>query len=208
MKKILLMILCLLLCLPSAGAESVFDNEELQRMENTYTFTHPGTIDTVVRLENQPYLGQVEDIWDGGLCAYVDYVIMPDHDATLIRLFMATEAFSPIAADEMRLTVGGKRYTFTVNYEQTEYDGLYMEDYAVCLTEASLPLLKAIAQQKKDAPIPVEFLSLGDVVFAGEVIIPGDDAALIYDHYIDLGGKKQDLKKLDDVWPCTVEKAK
>lgn len=208
MKKILLMILCLLLCLPSASAESVFDNEELQRMENTYTFTHPGTINTVVRLENQPYWGQVEDIWDGDLCAYVDYVIMPDHDATLIRLFMATEAFSPIAADEMRLTVGGKCYTFTVNYEQTEYDGLYMEDYAVCLTEASLPLLKAIAQQKKDAPIPVEFLSLGDVVFAGEVIIPGDDAALIYDRYIDLGGKKQDLKKLDDVWPCTVEKAK
>ena len=38
MKKILLMILCLLLCLPSASAESFFDNEELQRMENTYTF--------------------------------------------------------------------------------------------------------------------------------------------------------------------------
>lgn len=207
MKKILLMVLCLL-CLSSAGAESVFDNAELQLTENTYTFTHPGTVNTVVRLEYQPYWGQVDEIWDGGLCAYVDYVIMPDYDATLIRLFVATEAFGPIAADEMRLTVGGKSYTFTVTYEQTEYDGLYMEDYAVCLTDASLPLLKAIAQQKTDDPITVEFLSLEEIVFVGQVIIPGDDAALLYDRYIDLGGKKQDLKKLDEVWPCKVEKVK
>lgn len=205
MKKLMVFILCAMLCMSAAAAESVFDNAELQRMENTYTFTHPGTVDTVVRLENQPYLGQVDEPYEGGLLAYVDYIIMPDHDATLLRLFVATEAFDPIAADEMRLTVSGKRYTFAVSYEQYEYDGLYMEDYIVCLTDASLPLLKAIAQQRTDAPIPVEFLSLGEIVFAGQVIIPGEDAATLYDRYIDLGGKKQELKRLDATWPCTVK---
>lgn len=205
MKKLMMLFLCAMLCMSAALAENVFDNAELQRTENTYTFTHPGTVDTVVRLENQPYLGQVDESYDGGLLAYVDYIIMPDYDATLLRLFIAAEAFDPIAADEMRLTVGGKCYTFAVNYEQYEYDGLYMEDYIVCLTDASLPLLKAIAQQKTDAPIPVEFLSLGETVFAGQVIIPGEDAATLYDRYIDLGGKKQALKQLDEVWPCKVE---
>lgn len=208
MKKYAALLLGLLLAVTVALAESAFDTGALQRMENTTTFTHPGTVNTVVRLLNQPYIGQVDEVYDGGLLAYVDYITMPDHDATLLRLMVSIEAFDPIAADEMRLTVGGKRYTFTVDYDQSEYDGLYMEDYAVCLTDASLPLLKAAAQQKQDDPIPVEFLSLGEVVFAGEVIIPGDDAATLYDRFIDLGGKQQSLKALDAVWPCKVEKAK
>ena len=83
-----------------------------------------------------------------------------------------------------------------------------MEDHTTYLTDASLPLLKAIAQQKTDAPIPVELLSLGEVVFSGLVVIPGEEAADLYDRFIDLGGKKQELKKLDEVWPCKVEKVK
>ena len=208
MKKCAALLLCLLLAATMVLAENVFDVESLRRMENTTTFTHPGTVNTVVRLLNQPYIGQVEEVYDGGLLAYVDYITMPDHDATLIRLLVSIEAFEPIAADEMRLTVGGKRYTFTVDYDQSEYDGLYMEDYAVCLTDASLPLLKAVAQQKQDDPIPVEFYSLGETVFAGQVVISGDDAATIYDRFIDLGGKQQSLKALDEVWPCKVEKVK
>ncbi len=206
MKKLFALCLCLLLMCCAAQAESAFDTAALQRMENTATFTHPGTVNTVVRLLNQPYIGQAEFPEDGGLIVYVDYITMPDYDATLLRLLVSIEAFDPIGADEMRLTVGGKSYTFTVDYDQSEYDGLYMEDYAVCLTDASLPLLKAVAQQKQDAPIPVEFLSLGEMVFTGEAIIPGDDAATLYDRFIDLGGKRQDLKKLDEIWPCKVEK--
>ena len=80
-----------------------------------------------------------------------------------------------------------------------------MEDYAVCLTDTYLPLMKIITQQKKDEPIAVEFLSLGETVFAGEVIIPGQEAAVLYDRFIDLGGKKQELKRLEATWPCTVK---
>ena len=177
-------------------------------MENTTTFTHPGTVNTVTRLLNQPYLAQVDAPGEGELSVFVDFVTLPDYEVTLLRLLTGTVTYAPLAANEMRITAGGKRYTFTVNYEQSEYDGIYMEDYVVCLTDTSLPLLKAIAQQKTDKPIQVEYLSLGEVVFSAQVIIPGQDAALIYDRFVDYGGKKQDLSWYDVMWPCKVEKVK
>ena len=203
MKKFLALLLCLLMS--TAVADSAFDVNELRRTENMNIFTPYGSVDTVVRPLNQPYIGQVDAPYDGGLIAYADYITLVDADVTLLRLVVSIEAFEPITADQMRLTVGKKTYTFDVTYEQAEYDGLYMEDYTVCLTDASLPLMKAIAQQKKDDPIRVEFLSLGETVFAGVVIIPGQEAAVLYDRYINLGGKKQELKRLDATWPCVVK---
>lgn len=208
MKKIAALLLLLTLCLPTALAESAFDTAALQQAENMTVFTPYGTFDTVVRPVNQPYIGQADMPVDGGLIAYVDYITLIDQNVTLLRLLVCIEAFEPITADQLRLTVGGKTYTFDVTHEQAEYDGLYLEDYAACLTDASLPLLKAIAQQKTDQPIPVELISLGEAAFSGQVIIPGEEAATLYDRYIDLGGKKQNLKALDEVWPCKIEKSK
>lgn len=205
LKKMLLLLLCMALCFPAALAESAFDNAALLATENMDVFEHPGTANTVVRPVNQPYLGQADEGYDGELDAYVDYLILPDLEVTLLRIFLSTVTYEPLTAQEMRLTVGGKQYTFAVEYDQSEYDGIYMEDYAVCLTDASLPLLKAIAQQKKDDPIPVEFLCDGEVAFSGLILIPGQDAADLYDRFIDLGGKKQSLKAYDDLWPCSVK---
>ena len=145
MKKLFALLLCLFL-LPAAMAEDAFNTSALKEDEDLYAFTHPGTLDTVYRMLNQPYFGQVDEGYDGSLLAYVDYVTLVDYDATLLRLMISIEAFGPVAADEMRLTVSSTSYTFSVDYDQSEYDGLYMEDYVVCLTDASLPLLKAIAQ--------------------------------------------------------------
>ncbi|MBQ2929041.1 MAG: hypothetical protein IJD99_02375 [Clostridia bacterium] len=206
MKRLIALVLALLLCGSAALAE--FDTASLRDMENTTTFTHPGTVNTVTRLLNQPYLAQVDAPGEGELSVFVDFITLPDYEVTLLRLLTGTVTYAPLAANEMRITAGGKRYTFTVNYEQSEYDGIYMEDYAVCLTDTSLPLLKAIAQQKTDKPIQVEYLSLGEVVFSAQVIIPGQDAALIYDRFVDYGGKKQDLSWYDAMWPCKVEKVK
>lgn len=206
MKRLIALVLALLLCGSAALAE--FDTASLRDMENTTTFTHPGTVNTVTRLLNQPYLAQVDAPSEGELSVFVDFITLPDYEVTLLRLLTGTVTYAPLAANEMRIIAGGKRYTFTVNYEQSEYDGIYMEDYAVCLTDTSLPLLKAIAQQKTDKPIQVEYLSLGEVVFSAQVIIPGQDAALIYDRFVDYGGKKQDLSWYDAMWPCKVEKVK
>lgn len=202
MKKLLPLLLSLLLVLP-VHAESTFDFEALKMLENTYVYEEFGTVNTVVRMLNQPYIGQLED---GELYLFVDFVKMPDYEMTLLRVFVSLSSDAPVQAQEIALTVGGKTYTFTVDYVQTEYDGTFMEDYRFCLTDASLPFLKAVAQTKQDDPIPVSFIYGGEAVLTGQVILPGDDAAYLYDTYIDLGGKTQNLKSLDEVWPCDVKK--
>ncbi len=207
MKKLLVFLLTLMLFVPAASAE--FDLSPLKSDPNMMSFPQQGTVNTVYRPMNQPFIGQPDEPFDGELVAYVDYITLVDEDMTLLRLTVSTVAYeSPVNAEQLRLTVGGKHYTFPVSREVSEYDGLYMEDHSVCLTDTSLPLLKAIAQQKKDAPIPVTLLCEGETVFSGLVVIPGDEAAKLYDQFVNLGGKKQELKKLDQRWPCQVEKAK
>lgn len=204
MKRCLCLLLCLLMC-PFALAESEFNEEALRQMENISTYLEPGTSSTVYRLVNQPYRGQVDSPYDGYLVAYVDFVTLPDHGVTLLRLLISIEAYEPVSADAMRVTVGGKAYTFAVQGDQSEYDDVYMEDYAVCLSAASLPLLKNIAQQKKDKPVTVEFLVQDEVMFAGEVVIPGAEAATLYDAFINCGGKRQDLTWFDEIWPLITD---
>lgn len=207
MKKLPAFLMALLLMTSAALAE--FDLAPLKSDPDLSVFTQPGTVNTVYRPLNQPFIGQVDETFEGEMVVYADYISLVDKGVTLLRLMVSTVAYDlPLNADQLRMTVGGKRYTITVHHEESEYDGLYMEDFTACLTDASLPLLKAIAQQKNDAPIPVELLSLGDVVFSGLVVIPGEEAAGLYDRFIDLGGKKQELRKLDALWPCEVEKVK
>ena len=207
MKRILALVLMMTLLLTSAMAE--FNLDGLKTDADMYSFTQFGTVDTVYRAVNQPYIGQADEGYDGGLVAYVDFVTMPDHEATLLRLMISTEVFDyPLGAQEVRLTVGGKRYTLPVSRVESEYDGLYMEDFTACLVGEGLNMLGAIAWQKQDDPIPVELLSLGDVVFSGLVVIPGEEAANLHDRFVDLGGKTQGLKKLEEVFPCKAEKVK
>lgn len=207
MKKLPAFLIALLLMTSAALAE--FDLTPLKSDPDLSVFTQPGTVNTVYRPVNQPFIGQVDETFEGEMVVYADYISLVDKGVTLLRLMVSTVAYAlPLNADQLRMTVGGKRYTITVHHEESEYDGLYMEDFSACLTDASLPLLKAIAQQKNDAPIPVELLSLGDVVFSGLVVIPGEEAASLYDRFIDLGGKKQELRKLDALWPCEAEKVK
>ncbi len=207
MKRFLAWMLVLLVCIPAALAE--FDTAALRSDPDLYVLDLPGTVDTVYRAANQPYLGQVDEGYDGELVAYVEYITLVDADATVLRLMISTVSWDmPYNAEEIRLTVGSTRYSLAVTHEESEYDGTYMEDYSACLVGNGLNLIKAIAQQKKDTPIRVELLSEGNVVFSGQVIIPGEEAAAIYDQWIDLGGKQQSLKPLEDLWPCKVEKQK
>ena len=207
MKRIFALVLMMALLLTSALAE--FNTDALKTDADMYSFTQFGTVDTVYRSVNQPYIGQADEQYDGGLVAYVDYITLADHDVTLLRLMISTESFGlPLGAQEIRLTVGGKQYTLPVSRVESEYDGLYMEDFTACLVGEGLNILKAVAQQKHDDPIPVELLSLGDVVFSGLVIIPGEEAASLHDRFVDLGGKTQSLKKLEELFPCKAEKVK
>ena len=207
MKRIFALILMMTLLLSTAMAE--FNVSGLKTDADLYAFTPHGTVDTVYRAVNQPYIGQADEAYDGGLVAYVDFITLADQDVTLLRLMISTETFGlPLGAQEVRLTVGGKQYTLPVSREESEYDGLYMEDYTACLVGEGLNMLSAIARQKQDDPIPVALLSLGEVVFSGLVIIPGEEAARLHDRFVDLGGKTQGLKKLEELYPCKAEKVK
>ena len=206
MKKLPAILLALLM-IPSALAE--LDLAPLKSDPNILVIPQHGTVNTIYRPANQPFIGQADETCDGEMIVYVDYIQLVNLEATLLRLTVSTTVYdSPLNGEQVRLTVGGKHYTFDVSREESEYDGIYMEDYSACLTDASLPLLKAIAQQKRDNPIPVTVFCGEDAVFSGQVVIPGDDAARLYDQFISLGGRKQELKKLDDTWPCTVESAR
>lgn len=208
MKRILSIVLCLCLLFP-ALALAEFDPAPLKSDPDIIVIPLPNSVNTVYRAVNQPYYGQVDEGFDGELSAFVDYVTLVDAEATVLQLMICTVSWDmPFNAPEIRLTVGKTSYTLAVTHEESEYDGIYMEDYAACLVGEGLNLLKSIAQQKKDDPIRVELLSEGNVVFSGQVIIPGEEAAAIYDRWIDLGGKQQSLKPLEELWPCKVEKQK
>ena len=203
MKKLMASVLALLLLCGGALAE--FNNEELERTENCIVMMQPGTWEKLICPMNQPFRGELADGW---LDVSVDFIQKERLDMTLIRLAVGIEVYDNVYADTIVFTLAGKQYAFRTQAEVFEYDGVYQEDYYICLTDASLPFLKALAQQKKDNPIPIEFVSMDEVVATGAVVIPGDDAAWIYDTFIDLGGKSQDLKYLNDRWPCTITSVK
>ena len=206
MKRVLILLIALL-CLSSALAE--MDLSPLKMDPDWYSYPVPGSVDTVYRTVKPPFIGQVDDSCDGELVAWVDYITLVDAGSTVPRLVISTTVWDmPLNAQEVRLTVGKTRYTLAVTHTESEYDGMYMEDYEACLVGEGLNLLKTIAQQKKDDPIRVEVLSLGEPVFSGLVVIPGAEAAAIYDRYVDMGGKKQSLKPLESLWPCKAERVK
>ena len=204
MKKLIALFFLLTLLLPGA-ALAEFDVDGLYEREPNVIEMMTDSWDTVYSLSNPLYMGEIDN---GMMIVSLDYVSKPQLQATLIRVDVVLMLEEPLNADTVVFTVGGKRYAFTLEADTYEYDGTYQEEFAICLTDASLPFLKAVAQQKKDDPIPVAFLSMGEVVLEGSVVLPGSDAAHIYDLYIDLGGKTQDLKSLDEEWPCEITKAK
>lgn len=206
MKRIMVFLLILFMAVPALAE---MDLTLLREDPDWTSYPAPGSVNTVYRTVNPPYSGQVDEVFDGEMVAFVDYITLVDADVTVPRLVISTSVWDfPLNAQEVRLTVGKNRYTLAVVHTESEYDGLYMEDYETCLVGDGLAMLKAVAQQKKDNPIPVELLSLGEVVFSGLVVIPGAEAADVYDRYIDMGGKKQNVKPLEEVWPCKTEKVK
>lgn len=202
MKRWMALLLVLALLTPLT-AMAAFDVESLLLTEGCYAFEDPESADTVVRQEHQPFAGELEE---GTLSIFVDYLVDVTRDVTFIRLLVSTVTTQPVYADGITFDVGGKTYAFPVKCVQYEYDGIYYEDYYIRLTDKGLPLLKAIAQQKKDDPIPVMFTCLGETALTGVVVVPGNDAAFLYDRYIDLGGKTQELSRFDEDWPCEVQK--
>lgn len=170
------------------------------------TYTVPGTADTVVRPALAPYQGE---FGEDELVAYLDYIILPDEEVATFRLCLSLSMFDSFQADEVRVTVDKKCYTFAVKPAITDYDGIFMEDYTLVLSSESFSIVTALSKAKNATTMQVVFVNTMDgAERAGSVEIPSADVKTLLTRYNDLGGSKQDLSVLMDKYPCTVEKAK
>lgn len=201
MKKLLVLCLMVGMLLTQALAEeNPFDNAALEKTENCSVYLSDNGVDTVVRPLNQPYMGTV-DMEGAELIAYLDYVELPGEDVTVLRLLLALTVPERLAANEVTVTVGKKDYIFSVMPVISEYDTTYYEDYALCMTDESLPMIKAMARAKEDS-FSVRFA--GDASLTGVITLPNADVAAIYDRYIDLGGERQGLEWLREQYPVNI----
>lgn len=195
--------LLLALMMPlSALAEA--DGMALRRTENCMVYTAANGVDTVIRPLDQPFMGDTT-LEDGELIAFLDYVDLPNEGAIFLRLTFSLLTPEMLGADTLRVIVGKTDYVFPVTPEISEYDTIYYEDYAVCLTEASLPLVEAIIRLK-GAPVGVALEQEGWEPVTGEIIFPAEQVQAVLDRYEEIGGLKQELGRFDTVWPVEISR--
>lgn len=201
-KRLAWLMLVMLLC-RTACAEG-FDQTMLEQREGYSIFRDANQVDTVVRPLSQPYGGEV-DLTDGLLEVFLDFVQVADEDMTFLRLTLSLTSCDYVAAREMTITVGGRDYVFQVQPQCAEYDLTYYEDFSVCLTDESLPMVKAMARSKQDT-FPIRLV--GNVTVEGSITLPLDEVADIYDTYVDLGGLSQRLDNCREEWPVAIVDSK
>lgn len=201
MKRILCLAAALvLLCVPALAED--FDQAALEQMDAYDVMMDFQQVNTIVRPKDQPYAGTI-DVEDGEAAVYLDFIQMPDENATLMRLMLCLTTYEFIGASELTITVGDKDYIFSVFPEISEYDLTYFEDYTICMTDESLPMIKAMARSKTDT---FAFQLTGAKGYTGTITLPLDTVADMYDTYIDLGGAQQNLTLCRDLWPVMIEK--
>lgn len=199
MKRMLTLLLALLLLGGAAAAEG-FDCLELERTPDCLVYQEAPGVNTVVRPMEQPFECMVDREGDELVCC-LDFIEMPNEDAVFLRLTLSLMTRSPLNAGEMIVEVDGVSYAFPVTAMASEYDQLFFEDYAVCITDESLPMVKAIARSRRDG---FSATLVGTESVACTLSLPPESVAAIYDRYIDLGGKQQDLSIFRDLWPVRI----
>ena len=202
MKRAILLALCLMLMCSCALCEG-FDQAGLEQQEGWMVLQDAYGVNTIVRPEGQPSLGTM-DMDSATLETYLDFIQIPDEDATFIRLMVCLTSWEFTGTRQLTITVGEKDYVFRVTPEGWEYDLTYFEDYTLCMTDESLPMIKAMARSKTET-FPIEFM--GEYgAWTGSITLPQDTVAQIYDTYINLGGLRQDLSFCRETWPVMIMK--
>ena len=119
-----------------------------------------------------------------------------------MRFVVSLEGEEPLYADSLTVRVGKKTYSFTPQREESEYDMMYYEDYAVCLSGDGLALITALCKGSGTCTVTLN----GTETLTGTLTIPANEAQAIYDTYRDAGGMNQDLSTLAEDWPVAVGK--
>ncbi|MBE5768539.1 MAG: hypothetical protein E7333_03000 [Clostridiales bacterium] len=201
LKKFLLLLMMLCLFTGVSCAEG-FDLETLKADADWMMIPHDNGLDFVYRPVNQPFIGAVDG--EGELIVYLDYVEDAQNGMVALRMLVSTALPEELCADTLALDVDGTVYTFDVMAVVSEYDRTYFEDYAVYFSPKSLPMLQQIARRKEDTPLAVTLT--GAYVLTGQVILPGQEVADVFDLYVDLGGRQQGLSVYEDLYPVKITK--
>ncbi|MBQ9306316.1 MAG: hypothetical protein IJ229_00210 [Clostridia bacterium] len=203
-KRLFAILMVFLLVLPMTAMGEV-DLDVLSGLEGVRTSLADNGVDTVIRPEDQPFFGEMEER-NLGVCAYLDYVVRPnEEDTVFLRLTLALETWEQVSAGRIGITVGKERYVFTVRPTVSEYDMTYYEDYEICMTDLSLPMLQAMVKQKKDT---WEIIFYGEKEHQGSLTLPAQAVKGLYNAYVDARGNKQNLESYRDLWPVAVERVK
>ncbi len=201
MKKwisLLLAGLCALLPFTALGEA---DFSMLEAMENASVYLDDDGVTSVVRPGNQPFLAATET--EGvTVCAFLDAVEDANLGLTLLRFSLTVEAEDNTWGRELRLKVGKKTYVFPVVPRISEYDMVYQEDYSVCLTGVSLPMVKQMAADRRGV---YEFELVGEYPVRGTLTMPAQSVKPLYDLYAASGALKQDFAQAEVLYPCGVE---
>lgn len=200
MKRLISMLVFLALLLGTAAAE--FDQAGLEAMTGCQVYMDVNGVDTIVRPMDQPWQGETE-LEDSELLVYLDFIQMPNEDATFLRLTLALKSCEYLAANEMTISVGGTDYVFDVFPQVWEYDMTYFEDYITCMTDESLPMIKAMARSKTDT---FAIKLAGEKEVGGSITLNLDRVAELYDAYINFGGAQQNLELCRELWPVMIIK--
>lgn len=167
----------LLLCLPlTAFAEK--DRAALTEGLDCAVYLDVNQIDTVIRPLDQPFFGTVDA--EGEMIAFIDYVEMPDQNATFMRLTLSLVTDEPVNAEELTIAFGKESYTFDVFPLTSEYDTVYYEDYCVLFNEDTLPMLKALGRNKAE----ITYTLTGDQTRAGTLDIPAENVKALYERFM------------------------
>ena len=158
MKKLLALAAAITLFAPPPSRNSDF--YALKDTPDAMTYTVPGTADTVVRPALAPLVAG--EFGEDELVAYLDYIILPDEEVATFRLCLSLSMFDSFQADEVRVTVDKKCYTFAVKPAITDYDGIYMEDYTLVLSSESFSIVTALSKAKNATTMQVVFVNTMD----------------------------------------------
>ena len=201
MRRLVCLLLSMLMLCTAALADG-FDQTRLEQTKDYTTYMDIHQVNTIVAPPGQPWMGETE-LEDSEVAVYLDFIQMPDEDMTFLRLTLSLTSYEFVAAGELTITVGGKDYVFDVFPEVWEYDLTYFEDYIICMTDASLPMIKAMARSKTDT---FSIKLAGDMTVQGSITLDLDQVAQIYDTYIDCGGERQNLGLCRELWPVMIMK--
>lgn len=192
-RQMIAILLALVLTVPAALAHDV-DIAILTEGIEHYCLPDDNKVDTIYRPIGQQWHAE-NDTGEGRF--FLDYLEIPNEDAVLLRITVAMEMVDYCSLPELILEIGGNRWVFGCELRINEYDGYYYEDFYICLTDESLPVLRDMISAGGAVQVRVDT----ETPFVLDFTIDPAFIADMHDRYVNAGGTRQNLTQFQQLWP-------